>query len=47
MARVENLIVEQYERGGMTATAKDAIDRSLDAFAPKSGSVKSLESGEK
>ena len=31
--RMESLVVEQYERGGMTAQAKDAIDRSLDAIA--------------
>lgn len=33
--RLEGMIVEQFERGGMTATAKDAIDRSLDAFAAR------------
>ena len=30
--RVERMIVEQYERGGVTASAKSAIDRSLDAL---------------
>jgi hypothetical protein len=29
---VERLIVDQYERGGVTASAKEAIDRSLDAI---------------
>ena len=33
VARLEGLIVEQFERGGVTAAAKDAIDRSLDAFS--------------
>lgn len=32
VARVEKLVVEQYERGGITAAAKSAIDRSLDAI---------------
>jgi len=31
--RVERLLVEQYERGGVTASAKSAIDRGLDAIA--------------
>jgi hypothetical protein len=30
--RMERLIVEQYERGGVTASAKSAIDRGLDAI---------------
>ena len=46
VARLENLIVEQYERGGMTAAAKDAIDRSLDAFSPSRSGTRRLESGE-
>jgi hypothetical protein len=33
VARVEKLVVEQYERGGITAQAKDAIDRSLDRLS--------------
>jgi hypothetical protein len=33
--RVEALIVDQYERGGVTAQAKHTIDRSLDALARK------------
>jgi hypothetical protein len=33
--RVEALVVEQYERGGVTAQAKAAIDRSLDALTRK------------
>jgi hypothetical protein len=35
--RVERVIVEQYERGGVTASAKDAIDRGLDAIGRKAG----------
>jgi hypothetical protein len=31
--RMERLLVEQYERGGVTASAKTAIDRGLDALA--------------
>jgi hypothetical protein len=31
--RMERLLVEQYERGGVTASAKIAIDRGLDALA--------------
>ena len=30
--RVERVLVEQYERGGVTASAKSAIDRGLDAL---------------
>ena len=33
--QVEGLVVEQYERGGLTASAKEAIDRSLDTIARK------------
>ena len=32
LERVERLLVEQYERGGVTASAKSAIDRGLDAI---------------
>ena len=35
--RMEALVVEQYERGGMTAQAKDAIDRSLDRLTAPRG----------
>lgn len=35
--QVEALVVEQYERGGVTAQAKAAIDRSLDALAKPGG----------
>lgn len=31
-ARLEQAIVEQHRRGGITAQAKDAIDRALDAL---------------
>jgi hypothetical protein len=34
--QVESLVVEQYERGGLTSSAKEAIDRSLDAISRKS-----------
>ncbi|MBX3492273.1 MAG: hypothetical protein KF899_04895 [Parvibaculum sp.] len=33
--RVEDLVKRQYERGGVTASAKDAIDRALDALQEK------------
>lgn len=40
VARFERAVVEQYQRGGVTASAKAAIDRSLDglnrARSPKS-----------
>jgi hypothetical protein len=32
VARFERTVVEQYQRGGVTASAKAAIDRSLDAL---------------
>jgi len=35
--QVESLVVEQYERGGLTSSAKDAIDRSLNAISRKGG----------
>ncbi len=35
VGRVEALLVEQYERGGITAQAKHAIDRSLDALVAR------------
>ena len=35
--QVEGLVVEQYERGGLTSSAKDAIDRSLNAISRKGG----------
>lgn len=31
--RLERVLVEQVERGGVTASAKAAIDRSLDALS--------------
>ena len=37
VAQVERLMVDQYERGGVTASAKQAIDRSLNAIARKTG----------
>lgn len=35
VARLEELVKRQYERGGLTASAKDAIDRALDAVHDK------------
>lgn len=32
--RVEQAIAEQYERGGMTRSAKDAIDQIIDKLSP-------------
>ncbi len=32
LERVESLVVEQYRRGGITASAKDAIDKALDGL---------------
>jgi hypothetical protein len=37
LGEVERLLVDQYEQGGVTATAKSAIDRSLDAISRGSG----------
>jgi len=33
--RMERLVVQEYERGGITASAKDAVDRALDAIQEK------------
>lgn len=35
IARLEELVKRQYERGGVTAGAKEAIDRALDAVHDK------------
>ncbi|MCX4247340.1 hypothetical protein [Paraliomyxa miuraensis] len=32
VARVEQVLVEQYRRGGLTAKAKDAIDQAIDSL---------------
>jgi hypothetical protein len=37
VARVERLLAEQVERGGMTTSAKDAVDRALDAVSRRRG----------
>jgi hypothetical protein len=37
VAQVERLMVDQYERGGITASAKQAIDRTLNAISRKTG----------
>lgn len=36
VGNVERLLIKEYERGGVTASAKDAIDRSLDAISRRS-----------
>lgn len=33
--RIEGLVVQEYERGGITTTAKEAVDRALDALSEK------------
>lgn len=33
--RIEGLVVEEYERGGITTSAKEAVDRALDALSDK------------
>ncbi|WP_419164998.1 hypothetical protein [Candidatus Palauibacter sp.] len=33
--RLERLVVQEYERGGMTATTKDAVDRALDGLTKR------------
>lgn len=33
--RIEDLVKRQYERGGLTASAKDTIDRALDSLHEK------------
>ena len=35
VAQVERIMVDQYQRGGVTASAKQAIDRSLNAISRK------------
>lgn len=35
VGRMERLVVQEYERGGITASAKDAVDRALDAIQEK------------
>ena len=35
VGKLETLIVQEYERGGITASAKDAVDRALDGIAKK------------
>jgi hypothetical protein len=37
VAQVERIMVDQYQRGGVTASAKQAIDRSLNAISRKTG----------
>ncbi len=37
---MEDVVVEEYERGGITASAKDAVDRAIDKLQrPKEGSL--------
>jgi hypothetical protein len=42
--RLEKLLVDEYERGGVTAQAKQAIDRALDALHEKPRSRTALDS---
>ena len=35
LQHLERAVIEQYERGGVTATAKDQIDRLLDSLQPE------------
>ena len=37
MDRLEHVVVKEYERGGMTKTAKDAVDRALDSLNRSQG----------
>ena len=37
--RIEKLLVDEYRRGGLTAHAKQAIDRGLDAVQEALGST--------
>lgn len=36
--RLEHLVVQEYERGGITASTKDAVDRALDGLTRRGGS---------
>lgn len=45
VSHVERVLVEQVERGGVTAAAKEAIDRSIDRVARTSRGQQSIESG--
>jgi len=33
--RIERLVVQEYERGGITTSAKEAVDRALDTLGEK------------
>ena len=35
--RMERLVVQEYERGGITTSAKEAVDRALDVLVEKQG----------
>jgi len=43
--QLERLIVDQVERGGVTASARDAIDRSLDRITEVSRTARNPEAG--
>jgi hypothetical protein len=43
--KLEQLLVDEYKRGGVTAQAKQAIDRALDTLQEKPGSNKAIASG--
>ncbi|MDH3734202.1 MAG: hypothetical protein OEU54_11745 [Gemmatimonadota bacterium] len=37
--KMESLVVQEYERGGITASAKESVDRLLDGINDRPGSV--------
>ena len=43
--KLEQLLVDEYKRGGVTAQAKQAIDRALDTLQEKPPSHKAIGSG--
>lgn len=43
--RMERLVVQEYERGGITASAKDAVDRALDGLQKKKETGRDTVSG--
>lgn len=45
--RMERLVVQEYERGGITASAKEAVDRALDGLQKKRDSGQDPVSGRK
>lgn len=37
VGRLQDMVVEEYERGGMTSSAKEAVDRALDSVQGRKG----------